>query len=349
MQRNMLLFLLISFLDLAPVHSAAITPPLHLLSEAQLSLPPRNSSTAAFEIQASPNNSLASMLIDPRFTYDRFFADHILDRKSAYMTTLLSLAELSTKGWTPTLKWDEQYSRSSYGDVTIRIRASQNPSTLQYRHAIWGLYSAIRETSANGFRACVLSLYWSSSVGEKPQILGYLSILGVSSLGIGSDDSPEGSPKLPLPTQTSSPILPRSNLTTTLNKSASLATGMNIATNSKIEISLLDKLLDIDAIFHTIYAGVVYLASWPQSKRVDKPGYILDHLSRTALRWDSSYQTSTPYFEYRHVIMALARLPVYMYEQNRFEDARFIVYIDEIEVGRGWLYKKGVGGVPKVG
>ena len=34
-----------------------------------------------------------------------------------------------------------------------------------------------------------------------------------------------------------------------------------------------------------------------------------------------------------------------MYEQNRFEEAKFVVYVDEIEVGRGWLYRRGVGAV----
>ena len=290
------------------------------------------------------NNSLESSMIDPRFTYDRRWGKQILDRKSAYMNTLLALEDLSTKGWTPTLKWEAQYSLPSYQGVTIRIHASQNPSTLQYRHAIWGLYLAIRESSANGFQACLLSLYWSSQLGATPQILGYVSLLREVSPAIDSNNSTWESPDLATPTRAISPGPVPANLTTAINDSTSLTTGMVGTHDLKIETSLLAKELDVDAVFHTIYAGEVYLASWPQSKRVDKPGLIRDDVSRTFLRWDSSHLTVQPTFEYRYVIAALARLPAYMYEQNRFRDARFVVYVDEIEVGRGWLYSRGLKG-----
>ena len=336
----MLLLLPFSLFGFYTVQSAAITAPLHLMNEAQSPHHSRKPSTAVFDTLVNLNDSLTSSMIDPRFTYDREFDNQILDKEYAYMNTLLALADLSTKGWTPNLKREAQY---SHGGVTIRIDASQNPSTLQYRYAIWGLYLAIREISANGFRACVLTLYWDPGIGLLRQSLGQVSILRGSSLGIDSINSTEESLEFALPTQAISPELVLANLTTTTtNNSTSLANKGADTTNLKFDIHFLGIPLDIDAIFHTIYAGVVYLASWPQSKRVDKPGFINDHLSRTFLRWDSSYLTVQPTFEYRYVIAALTRLPMYMYEQKRFEDTRFVVYVDETEVGRGWLYKNGV-------
>lgn len=346
----MLLLLPISLLGLSTVQSAAITSPLHLMNEAQSPHHSRKSSTAVFDIPVNLNDSLTSSMIDPRFKYDSELDNQILDKESAYLNTLLALADLSTKGWTTNLKWEAQY---SHGGVTIRIDASQNPSTLQYRYAIWGLYLAIRTISTNGFRACVLTMYWDPGVGLLRQRLGQVSILRTSSLGIDSSNSTEESLEFALPTQGISPELVLANLTTTTtttnNNSTSLATEGADTTNLKFDIHFLGNRLDIDAIFHTIYAGVVYLASWPQSKRVDRPGFINDHVSRTFLRWDSSYLTVQPTFEYRYVIAALTRLPVCMYEQRRFEDARFVVYVDEIEVGRGWLYRDGVRGVSGTG
>lgn len=251
------------------------------------------------------------------------------------MTTLLALADLSTRGWTTSLRWEASYSFYEYRNVIVLIHSSHSHSILQYRHAIWGLWLAIRESSANGFQSCSLSLYWTSQSGGTRQILGYVSLLREFPPSIDSIDSinsTEGAPGLAATTNATVAELAPTNFSTVLTKQSP---GTD---NLKIEISLLERPLDIDAIFHTLYAAEVYLASWPQSKRVDSPGVIKDPVSRTILRWDSSYLTVQPTFEYRFVIAALARLPAYMYEQNRFREARFIVFVDEIEVGRGWLY-----------
>ncbi|CAF9931361.1 MAG: hypothetical protein ALECFALPRED_004992 [Alectoria fallacina] len=343
----MLLVRWISLFGLAILRSAAITPSSHLIKQTQPPpLRPRNKTTAASDIPPSLNRSLIPVAMDARLSYDMKFGNQFLDKKSAYMNTLLALADLSTKGWTPVLRRESHYSFSGYGDVSILIHASQNPSTLQYRHAIWGLYLAILATSAKGFRVCVLTLSWSPRVGERPHVIGYVSILGGSPSGIGSNNSTEDSLMLTFSTPASSPDLALANSTTTSSSSTSLATETRSVPDLNIEIRLLGKGLDIDGIFRTIYTGVVQLASRPQSQRVDEPGVIDDHISGIFLRWDSSYLTVRPSFEFRYLIAALAKLPVFMYGQDRFEDARFVAYVDEIEVGRGWLYRRVGGGIP---
>lgn len=319
----------------AVVYSAAFAPSLHLINQTQLSLPrPQN---------LSMTTSNTPPTFDPRFTYEARFSHEILDKRSAYINTLLALADLSTKGWISILRWEEQYSFSSYGDVTIRIHASQNPSTFQYRYAVWGLYFAIREASANDFRACVTTLYWTSRTSGRPVTLGYVSIVGGSSLSIDVRNFTDESLELAQPTRAKLPEVAATNFTLTPNSSIAVAAQKADPENLRIEMTLLGRSLAIDAVFLTIYEGIVYLAAWPQSQRVDRPGFVQDHAFRTFLRWDSSYLTIQPTLEYRYVIAALARLPVYMYERNRFEDARFVVYVDDIDVGRGWLYKLGVG------
>ena len=181
-------------------------------------------------------------------------------------------------------------------------------------------------------------------MGWTPHIIGYVSILRGSLPGIGSGNSTtKESRELTLPMQISPPAVALSNFTTTLNDSSALADRIPLTTNSYVDITLLGKPLAIDAIFDVIYAGMLYLSAWPQIQAIDKPGFIKDDVSRTILRWDSSHLTVYPSFEYKYAIAALVKLPACMYELNRFEDARFIVYVNEIEVGRGWLYRTGVG------
>ena len=333
----MLFAFLVSLFSFATIESAAITPSPHLTKDTEPSPPlPQTPSTAGFDIPLGLDGTPIPMNIDPRFTYDKDFGNQILDGKSAYVNTLLALADLSTKGWTPTLGWDAQYTSSSYGDVTIRIHASLNPSTLQYRYAIWGLYRAIRETAANGFRECLLTLYWSIRVGWTGHVIGYVSILGGSSLGIGGGNSTQKSLPRALPRRVSPPGVAPSNFTATLTDFSSVMPG-------SVRVDLLGKSLDIDAVFDVIYAAILHLSPQRQIKSINEPGVIKDPVSRTVLRWDSTHLTVYPTFEYRHAITALAVLGVCMYRENRFEEARFTVFVNEIEVGRGWLYRTSVG------
>ena len=336
----MLLVLLISILGLATKKSAAISLvpyPTRLTQH----FPPntQNISMAATDITTYLSSGIQPIDLDPRFTYEARFARQFLNKDSAYLNTLLALEDLSTKGWTQRLRWEANYSFVGYGGVIIRIHASQNPSTLQYRHAIWGLYLAIRESSANGLRACLLNLYWSPVPGKTRYLLGYVSILGPPSSSTDSGKSTDDALAPALPTEPGSKNITLNIPTSTIRNSTSIAVESTDTASLRFEIDLRKRSIDIDAIFHTIYPGIVYLASKPQSEAILQPGLIEDDVLRTFLRWDFTHITSQPRFEYRYAIAALSALPVYMYEYNRYEDARFIVYVDEIEVGRGWLYR----------
>ena len=130
------------------------------------------------------------------------------------------------------------------------------------------------------------------------------------------------------------------NSTATIGNSTPIAPeSAEISSILKFKIDLRDKPIDIDAVFHTIYPGIVYLASMPQSAGIVQPGLIKDYAFRTFLRWDFTNIMSQPVFEHRYAIAALSALPVYMYELNRYEQAQFIVYVAETEVGRGLLYR----------
>ena len=335
----MLLSRLISLLGLATVHSAAAVLPDHLLSEAEDSLSPGNLSAAGMDIVPSLNKSGITISKDPRFSYVPRFAQLFLDKKAAYVTTVLALTDLSTKGWTSTISSDTLYAWASYGDVTIRIHATGNPSVLQHRYAIWGLYSAIQESYFHGFRACVLSLYWSPIVGGTRHLIGYVSILGEPSLQLGSGSHIERSVGLTSPTHLLPPSAAVSNTTTAANGSISLDAGKVDAMNLKVEINWEGRPIDIDNVFRVVNTAIVYLSAKTQAAYVDKPGVIKDDSSHTFLRWDSTNLMAWPYMEYRHMIATLAKLTTFMYENDRFEELRCILFVRDAEVGRGWLYK----------
>ena len=332
---NMLLSLLVSLLHWTVINSTAINSPSNSYAQ-NLSMVKTDISTI-LDSHSPPTN------IDPRFSYELSLSDQILDKESAYLNTLLALADLSTKGWTSRLSWESIYSLASYGDITIRIHATDNPSSLMYRHAIWGLYFAIRESSAHGFKACLLTLYWSPILGGTRHKVGYLSILGAPSQSMNASNGTKDALDSSSPRQTTSAEFALPKFTTANSSSNSLTIQAGDLKNLGIAIKLESKLLSIDAVFHTIYSGMVYLASMPQNQRISHPGVAEDKGYRTFLRWDASWLRVDPAFQYQHAITALAAVPVYMCDRRQFKEVRFIVYVDEFEVGRGWLYKQGIG------
>lgn len=336
----MLLFVLLSLLSLPPAQPVATPPSLQIMEGASL-IPPRsqNSSTATTDSATSISSSLPQDNIDPRFTYEKYIADKSLDRSSAYLNTLLALEDLSTKGWTSILSFGTVYTFSGYGGVTVRVSASLNPSSLQYRHAIWGLYFAIREASSHDFRACILTLYWSPVVGKSRHAIGYVSILGPPTPSINAGDSTEAA--LEHTNRSRQMSLP--NFTANDNSTSFTIAPIN-GTGLGFRIKFEDRRIDIDSVFQTIYAGVVYLASFPQSRAVTQPGLIKGDI-HTFLRWDFTTATQAwPSFEYRYALAALSAMAVCMYERARFQEVRVFTYVNEREVGVCWLYRDGIGG-----
>ena len=340
----MLLLLLLSLAGLPVTYSVATPSTLHLVQETQFT--PRqlpNLSTPSTNFASNLDSSLPQNDINPRFTYDKMFADQTLDNKSAYLNTLLALADLSTMGWTERMRYETMYTFSKYGDVTIRIHASEKPSSLQYRYAIWGLYYAIREASANSLKATVLTLYWSPIVGKSRHKVGYVSILGASTPTIDVSDSNNDALGQVVPTHADSLQSTSARFTNvSINNSTTVEIIPVFRSKLSFSINLEDRPLDINAIFQTIYAGIVHLASFKQSDPIMQPGFVKDDAFRTFLRWDWSHIDVKPLFEYRHAIAALSVLPPYMYLYNQFVEVRFIVLVNSFEVGRGWLYKLGV-------
>ena len=342
----MLLFFSISLLGLATTHSAAATiPSLNLLEEmSPLPADPRNLSDSAIDTPTDLNSSFPQpSTLDPRLTYEKVFASQTLNQNYTYLNTLLALADLSTKGWLARMSYETLYSFSSYGEVTIRIHAKNNPSSLQYRYAIWGLYSAVSEIEANSFKECVLTLYWSPIAGKSRHAIGYVSILGASSSPSIDAGNSNGSTFDPaLPALVISQELIQANLTTVIiNSSTSPTIGPLDPPDLKVGINPLDRALSIDTVFRVIYQGIVYLAAYPQTQGISEPGVVTDDVSHTFLRWDCTHVTAQPNFEYRYAILALAALPLWMYEHDEFKEVRVTVFVDDSEVGRGWLYKQG--------
>lgn len=166
-----------------------------------------------------------------------------------------------------------------------------------------------------------------------------MSILGPPTASINAGNSTE----VALEDTNPSPPMSLPNFTTTDDNSTSfLITPVN-GTGLGFRIKLGDQRIDIDSVFQTIYAGVVYLASFPQSQAVTQPGGVKGDIFHTFLRWDSITTQAWPSFEYRYALAALSAMAVYMYERARFQEVRVFTYVDGTEVGVCWLYRHGIG------
>ena len=170
-----------------------------------------------------------------------------------------------------------------------------------------------------------------------------MSILGASTPSIDISDSNNDALERVVPTHADS-LQPTSAKFTnvSINNSTALELKSVFVPKVSFNINLEDRPLDINAVFQTIYAGIVHLASFKQSDPIMQPGFVKDDAFRTFLRWDWSHLDVKPLFEYRHAIAALSVVPPYMYKHNEFVEVRFIVLVDGFEVGRGWLYKLGI-------
>ena len=337
--------MLMSFLGCAMVDLASALPSLVPLNATS----PENTTTAAVDIPLHLNSSVPGDTIDPRLTYSTKFGTRSLDRRSCYMNTLNALLDLPRRGWLRRIS-ETDYSLPGYSDIHIRLEAFEDSTLMQYRHAVWGLYLAIHEMMANQLKSCVLTLSWSFTVGGTPHVIGFVAIVGTYSSGIGTGNSTEDSLEVPQsPSQGGSFNIndPFSVIFGNARNSSSSAAELKSQELRVDTTFITGAALTVDTVFHVVSAGIVLLASQPQDQAIQVPGYINDSPSGLCLRWDGSFRGAD--FLYRDAMIGLAALPVDMYAQDRFDPMRFVVYVDEMETGRGIIYKNWDGGEGEFG
>ena len=336
----MLSLLSLCLLGLTVVNSTVLYLPGHLRNGTELfDLSGTNATVTGADHDAASNASSLGNPIDKHFrTVIDTSPDIRINGKSTYMNILKAMIQLSYSEGTHTYA-GETFSFRDYTNVKIRItRVISSSTTLQYRHAVWGLFKTAQYLTHNSmFTRTVVSLYWDGS-GVPVQ---------VGTIEIFPDPLPDiaSSTKLPHLTrigqQAESPSRSANlaNFTSIEYRETDLAT-ITDGGNFKVFFEYQGQLLSIKEVFMALFFGLLHIASFSTEQIVDD-FVARDWLSRTELLYENygGPRKSPPIFTYRVAARALAYIPRYMFARGRFEAATFVVEIGGIPVGTGYLRK----------
>ena len=256
---------------------------------------------------------------------------------SIYMNMLRTLVQLSGHDYLSRFNGGT-YSSQSYQTTKLEIRSEG--SALQYRHAILGLWRTARMMAEDhGFKDTLASLNWIER--RKMNKVGSIAVTRVpSALSLGSIHSAN--------LNTSSTVA--QNLPPTLDPSSPSARGANGTdpvtpsnTHSfQVKAELQGTTLTPHAVFITIYTTLVHVAAFSAARIVQNFTVRYDATgTELVVQHYGVPRSAPPFFTYYDVARMLGVVPKYMLNQARFQDVTFVLEIDGVPVGQGFLRKKG--------
>lgn len=334
----MLSLLSLCFLGLTVVNSTVLYLPGHLPNGTELfNLSGINATVSETGHDATSNASSLGNAIDNHFrTVIDTFPEIGISGKSMYMNILKAMIQLSYSEGTHAYA-GETFSFRDYTNVKIRItRVISSSTTLQYRHAIWGLVKTAQFLTHNNIFTCsTVSLYWDGS--GVPVLIGTIEIFPDPLPDIAGSTKLLHLIRIGQQAETPSNFSNVVNLTSIEYRETELATTTN-AGDFKVFIELQGQILSIKEVFMTLIFGLLHIASFSTEQIVND---FVVNLSNSEFRYENygAPRRSPPFFTYRTAARALAYIPKYMFAQGRFEAATFVVEIGGVPVGTGYLRK----------
>lgn len=277
--------------------------------------------------------------VDSRFS--ALFQDgkEDLSEKSVYMSVLKTLADMSRHDFNyrcPGGRW----SFSEYRDIEIVVEPAITSGTeFQWRFAIWGLYFAVRRVHYSNFVNCRTMLLWQGVQGTETVGFVYIQKSPTSTAAISGSSAFA---------QPGSDLSPSPNISLSGDDANITFDGANISRlfsqeNINLAIDVTGGRLSKWGAFFPIYSAIVALASFDQKMPI--PGIVTrDPQSNAKLNIEhwAEPRTVPPYFVPRTAIVGLARIPKYMYQNNRFNEVRFVFEVDTKPVGYGYIRKQAI-------
>ena len=225
----------------------------------------------------------------------------------------------------------------AYPQVEIAVIPAPPARSIEVRTVIWGIWVAIRDMiSNNNFHEAEMDILWEL------EVVAYIYITLPMDLKIAGQNGSLG-------TDEALTLLPGSNITTGGNLDISNTTGyspdaLNQGTFSWQPVfGPSAKILTVFEVFLTVMAGLKNAAPHAASDKV--PGaYASSAMNVYAnvqfyIHKRRSPRPKPPYFQYIHVIKALRLVPGYMLEKKQFSELAFMIEVDGILVGEGYLEK----------
>ena len=189
---------------------------------------------------------------------------------------------------------------------------------------------------SNRFRCVLADLCWAENPRSDPRLVGSVTI------------QPDPLPELSEGTQVEQPTqlkwyIPSSSSTLDVTNGTAiedLGTDSLQAQSLKIFYEFQGKTLGLAAVFMTLYAALVHIAS-------TAPAEIAQFFTARYEKAESELQVD-PYsdspvvlqnFVYKDVAQVLEKLPKYMFDEGHFEETTFVWEKAGVSVGQGFLRK----------
>ena len=336
----MLSFLLLCLFGFV-VNSTVISLPRHPPNGTEFFNFPDTNATVVGNSQDPASNASSSFnsVIDRRFrVVIDTFPDLRISGKSTYMSILKAMIQLSYSEGTHQYT-GETFSFRSYANVKIRITAiTSSGSTLLYQYALWGLYRAAQHlTTSKVITTVTMTLFWE--VNGEPLIVGKIEILPDSLPDTVGSTEVRHVMEIGQQTEKLSNFSDVANFTSIKEKETDL---LNIANAGKLSVlaEFQGQTLTVGEVFMTLFAALLRIASFGTGEVV-RDFEIVYWTTQTELAYEhyDASRASPPFFTYHAAARALKFIPTYMFAQGRFESVTFVLEINNIPVGTGYLRK----------
>ncbi|KAL2039152.1 hypothetical protein N7G274_008201 [Stereocaulon virgatum] len=328
------------------VNSTEQSPPHLLLNTSELGelLVPKSSAISSqIELSHLPiANGSADYLTSVPRAFDCLIRQNRLvsiNQKSTYMSVLKAMSALSTKRFVSTYDGGTFLFRD-YSDVRILVWSSLIPTApLQYRHVLYGLYEAIKCISErDSWHDTLITLYWTGPSGAQATV-GFINITRWPSPDTGAANTSLVLPAAPQELSTLPQFADQDNTTSPYDESI-VADDPPARHQLSIIPVFRGETLTLPEIFVTLMSTIVAIADKPATNRL-LPFRCKDTAINAHFEYKPAYpqRMEPPYLTYKYGVKALVLVPKVMFQQNRFQEVGFMVKVDGIDVGGGFLEK----------
>ena len=293
------------------------------------------------------NTTLFSSDIDPNFGIVANYAETKIPITPCLMNIVELLANYAELDWWSSVRVRQGIVLPSYPQIEFAVIPNAPANSVEVRFVIWGIWVGIRDMiNRNKFVEVEFDLYWEEEVVAhmyftKPEDPGPSS----SNETLGTDGPLTLSPTS---NGTVSEMLDSSNSTTNLSDTPNED---GFSWNPLFPRTA--KTLTIFEVFLTVIAGLKNAAPHPALDKI--PGAYasaavnVDACVQIYIHKRTNPRPRPPYFQYIHVIEALKLVPAYMLAQGRFAELFFLIQVNDIAVGDGYLRSGAIHPPPVLG
>ena len=291
----------------------------------------------AFANSPTVNVTALDLTIDPRFGFTAEYGETTLPATPCLMSIVDLVAQYAELDWQSKVGQRHGVVLPEYPQVEIAVLPAASASSVEVRLIIWGFWIGIRDmVRINKFPEAEFEILWER------EVVAYIYITKPMDLQTTSNNGTLGADK-PLT------LLPGSNTTIggildTANTTEYSPDALSDGDFSWEPIfSPLAKTLTVFEVFLTVMAGLKNAAAPAASDKVPR-AYAsaatgVDANVQFYIHKRSTPRPRPPYFQYIHVIKALRLVPQYMLQRKMFAEMIFVIKVDGIPVGEGFLEK----------